>query len=103
MAKIRREDTVLVIKGKERGKTGVVRQVLPRQSRVIITGVNMVKRHMRPRAQRPGGIIEREGAIHVSNVMLICKSCNKPTRVGFRLRDDGKKVRLCRRCDQPVD
>jgi large subunit ribosomal protein L24 len=103
MAKIRREDTVLVIKGKERGKTGVVRQVLPSQSRVIITGVNMVKRHMRPRAQRPGGIIEREGAIHVSNVMLICKSCNKPTRVGFRLRDDGKKVRLCRRCDQPVD
>ncbi|MDP2949794.1 MAG: 50S ribosomal protein L24 [Chloroflexota bacterium] len=103
MAKIRREDTVLVIKGKERGKAGVVRQVLPRQSRVIITGVNMVKRHMRPRAQRPGGIIEREGAIHVSNVMLICKSCNKPTRVGFRLHDDGKKVRLCRRCDQPVD
>ncbi len=103
MAKIRREDTVLVIKGKERGKTGVVRQVLPSQSRVIITGVNMVKRHMRPRAQRPGGIIEREGAVHVSNVMLICKSCNKPTRVGFRLRDDGKKVRLCRRCDQPVD
>jgi len=103
MAKIRREDTVLVIKGKERGKTGVVRQVVPHQRRVIIAGVNMVKRHMRPRADRPGGIIEREAPIHVSNVMIICKSCSKPTRVGFRFRDGGGKVRFCRQCDQPLD
>jgi large subunit ribosomal protein L24 len=103
MAKIRREDTVLVIKGKERGKTGVVRQVIPRQRRIIVTGVNIVKRHMRPRDQRPGGIIEKEAPIHVSNVMIICKSCNKPTRVGFRFRDDGGKVRFCRHCDQPLD
>jgi large subunit ribosomal protein L24 len=103
MAKIRREDTVLVIKGKERGKTGVVRQVVPRQRRVIVTGVNVVKRHMRPRADRPGGIIEREAPIHVSNVMVICKSCNKPTRVGFRFRDGGGKVRFCHHCDQPLD
>jgi large subunit ribosomal protein L24 len=103
MAKIRREDTVLVIKGKERGKTGVVRQVIPRERRVIVTGVNIVKRHMRPRAERPGGIIEREGAIHVSNVMIICKSCNKPTRVGFRLGKGGSKGRFCRHCDQPLD
>jgi large subunit ribosomal protein L24 len=103
MAKIRREDTVLVIKGKERGKTGVVRQVIPRQSRVIVTGVNIVKRHTRPRDQRPGGIIEKEAPVHVSNVMIICKSCNKPTRVGFRLREDGGKVRFCHHCDQPLD
>jgi len=103
MAKIRREDTVLVIKGKERGKTGVVRQVIPRQRRVIITGVNIVKRHMRPRADRPGGIIEREAAIHVSNVMVICKSCSKTTRVGLRVREGGGKVRFCRHCDQPLD
>ena len=103
MAKVRRDDTVLVIKGKERGKTGVVRQVVPRQRRVIVTGVNVVKRHMRPRADRPGGIIEREAAIHVSNVMVICKSCSKPTRVGFRFRDGGGKVRFCRHCDQPLD
>jgi large subunit ribosomal protein L24 len=102
MAKIRREDTVLVIKGKERGKTGVVRQVAPQQSRVIVTGVNMVKRHMRPRADRPGGIIEKEAPIHVSNLMLICKSCNRTTRVSFRLRK-GSKVRYCRHCDQPLD
>jgi large subunit ribosomal protein L24 len=103
MPKIRREDTVLVIKGKERGKTGVIRQVIPHKKRVIVTGVNMVKRHMRPRAERPGGIIEREGSIHVSNVMIICKSCNKPTRVGFRFRENGSKVRFCRHCDQPLD
>jgi large subunit ribosomal protein L24 len=103
MPKIRREDTVLVIKGKERGKTGVIRQVIPHKRRVIITGVNMVKRHMRPRAERPGGIIEREGTIHVSNVMIICKSCNKPTRVGFRFRENGSKVRFCRHCNQPLD
>jgi large subunit ribosomal protein L24 len=103
MAKIRREDTVLVIKGKERGKTGVVRQVVPHQRRVIVGGVNIVKRHMRPRADRPGGIIEREAPIHVSNVMVICKSCSKPTRVGFRLRDSGGKVRFCHHCDQPLD
>ncbi len=103
MAKVRREDTVLVIKGKDRGKTGVVRQVIPRQSRVIVTGVNIVKRHMRPRAQRPGGIIEKEAPIHVSNVMIICKSCNKATRVGFRLREGGSKGRFCHHCDQPLD
>jgi large subunit ribosomal protein L24 len=103
MPKIRREDTVLVIKGKERGKTGVIRQMIPHKRRVIVTGVNMVKRHMRPRADRPGGIIEREGSIHVSNVMIICKSCNKPTRVGFRFRENGSKVRFCRHCNQPLD
>lgn len=103
MAKVRRDDTVLVIKGKERGKTGVVRQVMPRKNRLIVTGVNMVKRHMQPRAQRPGGIIEREAPIHVSNVKVICKSCNKPTRVGFGFRDDGAKFRYCRRCQQSID
>jgi large subunit ribosomal protein L24 len=103
MPKIRREDTVLVIKGKERGKTGVIRQVIPGKRRVIVAGVNIVKRHMRPRAERPGGIIEMEGSIHVSNVMIICKSCNKPTRVGFRFRENGSKVRFCRHCDQPLD
>ncbi len=103
MAKIRRDDTVLVTKGKERGRTGVVRQVMPRKNRIIVTGVNMVKRHMQPRAQRPGGIIEREAPIHVSNVKIICKSCNEPTRVGFGFRDDGTKFRYCRRCEQSID
>jgi large subunit ribosomal protein L24 len=103
MAKIRRDDTVLVIKGKERGRTGVVRQVIPRQRRVIVGGVNIVKRHMKPRAERPGGIIEREAPIHVSNVMIICKSCNKATRVALRFREGHGKARFCRHCNQPLD
>lgn len=103
MAKVRREDTVLVITGRERGKTGVVRQVLPREGRVVIAGVNVVKRHMKPRADRPGGIIEREAPLHMSNVMVVCKSCGKPTRVALRFRDDGRKIRYCRRCQQALD
>ena len=103
MAKVRREDTVMVITGRARGKTGVVRQVLPREGRIVVAGVNIVKRHMRPRADRPGGIIEREASVHMSNVMVVCKSCGKPTRVAFRFRDDGRKVRYCRRCNQALD
>ena len=103
MAKVRREDTVLVVTGRERGKTGVVRQVMRAEGRVVVTGVNVVKRHMRPRADRPGGIIEREAPLHVSNVMVVCKSCSKPTRVAFRFRDDGRKIRYCRRCSQSLD
>jgi large subunit ribosomal protein L24 len=103
MAKVRREDTVLVITGRARGKTGVVRQVLPREGRVVVAGVNVVKRHMRPRADRPGGIIEREAPLHISNVMVVCKSCSKPTRVALRFRDDGRKVRYCRQCNQALD
>jgi len=103
MAKVRREDTVQVITGRERGKTGVVRQVMRGEGRVVVTGVNVVKRHMKPRADRPGGIIEREAPVHVSNVMVVCKSCSKPTRVAFRFRDDGRKIRCCRRCNQPLD
>jgi large subunit ribosomal protein L24 len=103
MAKLRREDTVMVTTGRERGKTGVVRQVMRAEGRVVIAGVNVVKRHMRPRADRPGGIIEREAPVHISNVMVVCKSCGKPTRVAFRFRDDGHKVRYCRRCSQALD
>jgi len=103
MAKVRREDTVLVVTGRERGKTGVVRQVMRDEGRVVVVGVNVVKRHMRPRADRPGGIIEREAPLHVSNVMVVCKSCSKPTRVAFRFRDDGRKIRYCRRCSQSLD
>ncbi len=104
MHKIKREDRVLVITGRERGKQGQVRQVLKGESRVIVTGVNMVKRHQRPRSQTtPAGIIEKEAPLHVSNVMLLCKACNKPTRPGLRLRSDGTKIRVCKRCGADID
>lgn len=102
--KIRKDDTVLVIAGKDKGKKGSVRQSLPKESRVVVDGVNKVKRHMRPRGTvRQAGIIEREAPLHVSNVMLLCTKCNQPTRVGFRFLEDGSRVRVCRRCGEVID
>jgi len=101
--KIRREDTVLVIKGRDRGKTGPVRQVIPREEKVIVTGVNIVKRHMRPRFQQPGGIVHREAPLPWANVLLMCKNCNRPVRVGFRHTPEDRKVRYCRKCDANLD
>ncbi|MDO8614215.1 MAG: 50S ribosomal protein L24 [Dehalococcoidia bacterium] len=104
MQKIRRDDTVFVVKGKERGRTGPVRKVIPGDQRVIVTGVNMVKRHLRPRGpQQPGGIVEREAPISWANVALLCQSCGKPTRTGVRHQADGRKVRFCKRCDANLD
>lgn len=104
MQGVKRNDTVLVIAGKERGRQGVVRQVLPRENKVVVQGLNLIKRHQRSRSlQQTGGIIEREAPIHISNVMLICKSCNRPVRVGFRRRDDNTKVRYCKQCAQDID
>ena len=104
MRRVRREDTVLVTKGKDRGRTGQVRKVIPKKNRLIVTGVNMVKRHMKPRGQQnPGGIIDREAPIPLSNVALICESCQEPVRVGFRMAGDGRKVRFCKRCDANLD
>ena len=104
MERIKRDDLVLVTAGKEKGKQGQVREVLARQQRVVIQGLNMVKRHQRQRSERtPGGIIEQEAPIHISNVKLVCSACQKPARVGFRVRSDGAKVRVCRQCKQDID
>ncbi len=99
--RVRKNDTVLVVAGKERGKTGKVIKVLPKKSRLFIERVNLVKRHTRPRnAREPGGIAEKEASIHVSNVMIMCDPCNAPVRVGHKILEDGQKVRICRRCGQ---
>ncbi len=104
MQRIKRDDLVLVTTGKERGKQGQVREVLARQQRVVIQGLNMVKRHQRQQTQgTQAGIIEKEAPIHVSNVKLICRACEKPVRVGFRVRSDGVKVRVCHTCAQDID
>lgn len=104
MAKIRRNDTVLVTTGKDRGKRGKVQQVLPRESRVLIEGVNIVKRHVKPRPPLvQGGIVSQERPIQISNVALICPHCDKPTRVGRRFLEDGTKVRHCKQCHQVID
>ena len=102
--KIRKNDTVLVITGRDRGKKGKVRFAYPDDERVLVEGVNMVKRHTRARGQvRQAGIIEREAPVRVSNVMLLCNKCNRPTRVGSRFLQDGRKVRTCRACQEVID
>jgi len=102
--KIRKNDTVLVIAGKDRGKKGRVRRALPKKQKVIVEGINMIKRHSRARrAARQAGIIELEAPLHVSNVMLLCNKCNKPVRVGFRFLADGRKARICRSCQEVID
>ena len=102
--KVRRNDTVLVITGKDKGKKGKVRYAYPKKNRVLVEGINMIKRHSRARgAARQAGIIEREELICVSKIMVLCDKCNHPTRIGYRFLDDGKKVRVCRSCHEVID
>lgn len=102
--KIRKDDTVVITAGKDSGKKGRVRRVWPDKERVIVDGANMIKRHSRARrAARQAGIIELEAPIHVSNVMLVCSKCSKPTRVGFQFLADGKRVRVCKSCQEVID
>jgi large subunit ribosomal protein L24 len=104
--RIRRDDEVIVISGKDRGKRGKVLRVVPKQDRVFVEGLNIVKRHQRPTqtagGQQAGGVIEREGPIHVSNVMLIDPKDGKPTRVGIQI-EDGKRLRVSKRSGQRLD
>lgn len=102
--KIQKNDNVLIISGREKGKKGKVRKALPSKDSVIVEGLNLIKRHSKTKGKtRQAGIIELEGPIHASNVMVICNKCNKPTRVGYRVLDDGKKARYCHNCSEIID
>ncbi len=103
--KIRKEDTVLVVSGKDKGKKSKVRRVLPDENKVIVEGVAMMKRHTKAGRGKvkQGGIVDMEAAIDISKVMLICKRCDKPTRVGFHTVEDGKKVRFCHSCNEVIE
>ena len=102
---IRKNDNVVVVAGKDRGKRGRVLQVHPDKNRVVVEGVNFIKKHTRPNPQAniKGGIVEREAALHASNVQILCPECGAPTRIGRQLLGDGRKVRVCRKCDGAVD
>jgi large subunit ribosomal protein L24 len=106
---IKTDDDVIVIAGKDRSYQGNLRRgrvigVLPKEQRVIVDGINVLKRAVRQTQKvRQGGIVESPGPIHVSNVMLVCPGCGKPTRVGHRRRQDGTRVRVCKQCDADID
>ena len=101
---IKKNDQVMVIAGKEKGKTGKILDVLPKQGYVLIEKVNFVKRHTRPGGQnRQGGILEKEAPVHVSNVMIVCNKCNSPVRVGRKILEDGKRARHCKKCGELID
>jgi large subunit ribosomal protein L24 len=102
--KIKKNDTVLVVAGKDKGKKGKVRQAMPGEQKLLVDGVNMSKKHVKPRPNiKQAGIIDREAPISVSNVMLFCNKCNHPVRIGYRFLADGKKVRICRACQEVID
>ena len=102
---IRKNDNVVVTTGKDRGKRGRVLKVLPEKNRLIVEGVNFIKRHTKPNPQRniKGGLVEREAPLHASNVQVVCPDCGRATRIGRRVLEDGRKVRFCRKCEGVVD
>ena len=100
---IRKNDTVQVIAGREKGKTGKVIGVTKERNRVLIEKVNLIKKHQRPDASGKGGILEKEAPLDVSNVMLVCTKCNTGVRVGYKILEDGKKVRMCKKCQELLD
>ena len=102
---IRRNDNVVVTTGKDRGKKGRVLKVQPENNRVVVEGVNFISRHTRPNPSKniKGGIVKREAPLHASNVQIVCPECSTPTRIGHRILGDGRKVRICRKCQGVVD
>lgn len=101
---LKKDDKVKVIGGRDRGKVGKILKVDRKKNRILVENINIVKRHQRPSAQnRQGGIVESEAPIHVSNVLLMCNKCVTPVRVKMKRLDDGKKVRVCGKCDEIID
>ena len=99
--KIRKDDIAYVITGKDKGKTGKVLRVLPKKGRAVVENINFIYKHMRPSQQlQQGGVIQREGPIEITNLMPVCNKCSKPTRVGYTVLEDGRKVRVCKKCGE---
>jgi large subunit ribosomal protein L24 len=102
--RLKKDDKVKVVTGKDKGKIGKVIKIDRDHGRVLVENINIIKRHSRPSAQnRQGGTIEREAFVHISNVMLMCSKCMEPVRVGAKVLEDGKKVRVCKRCSEILD
>jgi len=103
MAKIRKNDTVRVIAGKDKGKSGKIITVFPVKGRALVQGINFIKKHAkRTREDQQGGIIQMESPMSVSNLMVVCQKCNKTTRIGFSILTDGTKTRICKKCKELI-
>jgi large subunit ribosomal protein L24 len=100
---VKRGDTVMVIAGKDKNKTGKLLSVVTKKDGVIVEGVNVVKRHTKARANQAGGIVEKEAPVHISNVMVYCDKCKKPVRTSIQVLEDGKKTRVCKKCGESFD
>jgi len=102
---IKKNDEVYVLSGKDRGRTGRVLIVNPRSQKVVVEGIQMIKRHTRPNPQKniKGGIVEKEAPIHISNVALVCKACKKHTRAGSKVLSDGRRIRVCKKCGGTIE
>ena len=103
LRRVRKDDMVMVIAGRERGKTGKVLRLVPGTDRVVVERINLVKRHTKPRGTQTGGILEKEAPLHLSNVQPLCTRCDKPARIGTKRLEDGSGVRVCRRCGEQLD
>ena len=102
--KIRKNDLVVATKGKDKGKQGRVQRALPKDKRVVVEGINMIRRHTKAgQGLRQAGIVHREAPIYITNVMLICTHCNKPVRVQHKLLEDGTKARVCKKCHEVIE
>jgi len=102
MINIKKKDKVIVLSGKDKGKQGEVLQVFPEKSRVIVSKINFVKRHTKATQQDPAGIREKEAALHISKIMLVCPKCSQPTKPKYDFLSDGKKIRICKRCGEMI-
>jgi len=102
LSKLKKGDTVKVLSGKDKGKTGKILRVIPEKDRIIVEKVNLIKKHKRPDQKVKGGILEKEAPLHVSKVGLLCSKCNKAVRVRSKVMDDGKKVRVCAKCNDVI-
>ncbi len=101
---VRKNDTVLILSGENGGKQGKVLKVYPKQNRLIVEGINFVKRHTKPTQKNPkGGIVEKEGPVNASNVMVVCGKCGQPTRIGTKIMNDGERIRMCKKCGEMIE
>ena len=101
--KLKKGDMIKVLSGKEKGKTGKILKTIPEKNKVVVEKVNLIKKHKKPDAKGKGGIVEKEGAIHISNIGLLCGKCNTSVQVKHRTLESGKKVRVCKKCNEAID